>query len=218
MVCEFTLTNTDTGHSKRADLLIDDGCQKELILPAYDALRLGLRKLQGEERITGATGDSGSMTKFSPVCVTCTLTNPKSQERAEKQEWLSVYVWSDGLAAAQKKVDDRESSEAALSSDSPGVETPQEATSLAETEHSPKKRTKKTILISPVTHKFDHLQSAILGKPGLAKLKLIVDPARDKLYMLFDDDCVFFTVNTDPTLSVVEASGMHGGKGGTDLA
>jgi hypothetical protein len=208
MVCEFTLTNTETAKQKKADLFIDDGSQKELILPAYDALRLGLKQMcvinlacvrvavfcspfpifrRGASSITGATGASANIVKFSPVCVTCTLKHPRTHQEVQKQEFLSVYVWEQGLAEAQAKFDAKVQSEAEAA-------PPDEKEESAPASTPSKKRPAtemEPIDISPVRHKFNLLQSAIIGKPGLAKLKLIVDPNHDKLYMLFDDDAVY---------------------------
>jgi hypothetical protein len=137
------------------------------------------------------------MIKFSSVLVTCTLKNPKTGQEVQKEEFLSVYAWEAGLDAAQVQFDQQTEIDEKVAQDEfdEKEQTEESLKQKATPPSSPAKKhkasEKETILISPVQHKFNYLQTAIIGKPGLAKLKLIVDPNRDKLYMIFENDAVY---------------------------
>jgi hypothetical protein len=186
---------------KIAELLIDDGCQQELMTAVnkscqQEALRLGLARLPGRMRISGATGGAWAV-KYRAVVVTCEFQDPKTREITSRSDSLSVYVWEEGLEAAQKDLEEKAKAKAA---EEETTKAPSEATAVAAIPDvapaTPAKRAadpdeplrRPAARLSPVKHKFNFLGEAIIGKPGLRKLGLVVDHGKDRVYMLYDND------------------------------
>jgi hypothetical protein len=152
-------------------------------------------------------GASAVLLKFSPVWVSCTLTDPRTGEKAVKSEFLSVYVWEAGLADAEARVavEVRAAGTGASSgTDEARIGASVEAGTVeagirgssgtldAGIVSSPRGKKRAfpgavAVPISPVKHGYSQMRSAIIGKPGLAKLRLIIDPHRNQLYMIFDE-------------------------------
>lgn len=206
MIMKFTLTNEYNGVEKDASLLIDEGDMKELIIPAREAKRLGLQPSSTIPPfpISGVGGIRSALTMVPSLLVSCKLISRDGIVVEEKRDYLHATVWSDSW----DKV--KEDSTVAVGQSqphtinlSPPPEKKKKDGPPLYTKLSPVKHIPDSERLLNEMHFHNYLGEAVIGKPGLAKLGLFIDPKQNRVYMFREDkyEYFFYSLKIQPSSS-----------------
>lgn len=189
MIMKFILTNESIGVEKEAQLLIDDGCMKELIIPAREAKRLGLQPSPNiyAFSISGVGGTKQALTMTPALLVSCNLVSQNGTTVEQKRDLLVATVFLDAWVEVEKDETVVVGRSDLFHTKTPPPEKKKKSGPLLYTELSPVKHKPDPESLLPKYSSHLIPDEAIIGKPGLAKLQLFVAPNQNRVYMFCDD-------------------------------